>query len=91
MLLLLLLPSPQEDNAGMTHSGGAGLLPFEPCVESIPKRMNTSEQVTNIDKRIRTMIIHVRPRKFPHQFDQKKVSPFLPFSSRIPCIIIYSE
>lgn len=66
LILLLLLPplltSPQEeDKEGMMHSGGGILLRFESCVESIPKRMKTSEQVTNIDKRIRTMMIHVRP------------------------------
>ena len=44
--------------SGITHATRA--LAEAPCVDSIPNRKNTSEQVTAMEIRIRTMIIHVR-------------------------------
>lgn len=41
-------------------------LPFG-LVERIPKRRKTSEQVTKMDRRIKTMMIHVKPRCVTHK------------------------
>ena len=41
-------------------------LPLEPRAERMPKRRNTSEQVTRMDRRIRMIMIHVRPAGIVH-------------------------
>ena len=45
--------------SGMMHIGRA--FAFAPRVERMPNRKNTSEQVTNIERTMRTMMIQVRP------------------------------